>query len=170
MVTPTLAGLAIHVTARCRKDPLPCPFSPRVGILALKRTRKDDPAGTLAEIPLMLAPHRLKVSREVGLGRRGEQCRSILLTRTVSNQNLIRRKIDVLDTQTRVFHQSEAGAVEQGPHQSWDPAKMSQHSLHLRLGQHAGRRVGRLARMMPSSYGSFCCRTSCYRKSTALRA
>jgi hypothetical protein len=62
VVPPALTGLAIHVHAGCGKDPLPSPLPPGIGILALKPTWKRYPAGAVAEIPLVLLSHRLKVS------------------------------------------------------------------------------------------------------------
>jgi len=66
MVPPSLAGLPVDITTGRRKDPLPRPFSPRVGILALERARKRHPPRTVAEVPLVLLPYRLQVSREAG--------------------------------------------------------------------------------------------------------
>lgn len=138
MVPSSLARLSVAVATGRREDPLPRPFSPCVGIFALERPGKRHPTGSLGDVPLVLLSHRLQVSRKVGLDRRGEQRRPVLLHLAISNQHLIRSKIDIYDPQTGAFHESETGAVHQRPHQPWDPVKMSQNGLHFRLGQDDG--------------------------------
>jgi hypothetical protein len=87
---------------------------------------------------LVLLSHRLKVSREVSLDRRWEQCYAVLLPLAVSDQDVVHTELHILDPQLGTFQEPEPGTVEQGSHQTRGPAKMGQHGLHLFSGQDDG--------------------------------
>jgi hypothetical protein len=64
-----LAGHGLYVETRGGEGPLPAPFAAGVRVLALERTGQFDPAGTVAEVGLVLLASAVQVGGQGGLDR-----------------------------------------------------------------------------------------------------
>src|SRR5690606_11491015 len=99
MMAPLFAGLAIGITACCRKDPLPTPLSTRCRVLPRQRTRQGHTSRTLGQICLVLAAHLLEMRTELGDCASGQGRAPVLAALAVSNRDLHAREVDVLHPQ-----------------------------------------------------------------------
>src|SRR5262249_35834219 len=108
MMTAALTGGPVDVEARRREHPLPGPFAPRVRVLPSERPRQLDPPRALAEVALMERSHSFEMLREVGLDRGRQHRPPVLAALAVADRDLVRREVDVLDSQPATFQESKA--------------------------------------------------------------
>src|SRR5262245_57802254 len=108
MMTAALTGGPVNGEARRRKQPLPGPFAPRVRVLPSERPRQLDPPGALAEVALMERSHPFEVLREVSLDHTREHRHAVPAVLAVSDRDVVRREVEVLDSQPATFQESGA--------------------------------------------------------------
>ena len=88
MVAPPLAGDAIHVDPRGGERPLPPPFPAGGRILPGKSPRQLHPPRAMLEIALMLSPHQIQMSLEIGLHGGGQHRDAVLVALAASHDQL----------------------------------------------------------------------------------
>src|SRR5262249_41586762 len=71
------------------------------------------PSCTLAEVALMQRSHPFDMLREVGPDRARQHRSPVRATLAVADGDLVRREVDVLDSQAATFQESKARPVEQ---------------------------------------------------------
>jgi hypothetical protein len=99
------------------------------------------PVGVMAaplEVLFMLAFHGLQLLQERFLGKSGEHRVAILVALAGANNNLIPRKIDILDSKTTTLHEPQSCPVQQHRHQPGRAIDTVEHSLHFLFGKHNG--------------------------------
>ncbi|SRR6266536_275683 len=67
VMAAAVAGQSVDVDARGRKDPLPGPFAPCVGVLPREGPRQLDPARSGLEVALMLVADPVEMPEEINL-------------------------------------------------------------------------------------------------------
>jgi hypothetical protein len=78
------------------------------------------------------------VSDQRGLGRARQHRHAILAPLAVPDHDLIRREVDVLDSQAAAFQQAKACAIQQERHEPLDTVEPLEHGADLLARQHDG--------------------------------
>ena len=98
VVPAELAGSPVSIQPRGGEDPLPHPRASGVRVLSGQRGRKLDPAGAALEVALVLGATPIELPREVRLDYGRQHGHPILVGLGATNDDLVGREIDVLDT------------------------------------------------------------------------
>src|SRR5437016_2499145 len=81
------------------EDPLPGPFAGSRRIGAVRAIGQVDPTGAAGDVHFVEPPSKVELSREVGLGARGEDRHAALGSRSAADRDRVAREIDVFDPQ-----------------------------------------------------------------------
>src|SRR5262245_22049518 len=112
MMTAALTRGPVDVESRRWEHPLPGPFAPSVGVLPSECPGQFDPPSALAEVALVERSHPFDMLRDVGLDCARQHRPPILAALAVADRDLVRREVDVLDSQPATFQESKARPVE----------------------------------------------------------
>ena len=131
MMAPSLARGAVDVEAGCREDPLPWPFVAGVWVLACEGPGQFDPAGAASQVGIMLVLRPLKMLDECWLDYCWEHGGAILRALAVTDDDLVRREVDILNSQTTALEEAQAGAIEQRRHEPLCAVELADDGAHL---------------------------------------
>ena len=124
------------------EDPLPGPFAGSRRIGAVRAIRQVDPTGAAGDVHFVEPPSKVELSREVGLGARGEDRHAALGSRSAADRDRVAREIDVFDPQAAALDETQAGSVEKRGHEPGGAVHLVEEGLNLTRREHEGKRPG----------------------------
>src|SRR5687767_10463358 len=111
MMPALLAGNSIGIVVGSWENPLPWPFSTRVRVFALQRVQHCNVTKSFLDIFMMLTSNRFDMFRQRFFDRCRQHRVTIFIPFTCSDDDLVARKIDILDPEMAAFHQSQTTTV-----------------------------------------------------------
>src|SRR5580765_1810231 len=99
VMAASLPGSSVHIVSRRRKDPLPRPLASSIWILARQVVRELHPARAGAEVVIVKLFRRCDVGRQLLLDSVGEHGPAIARALAPPDDDLVARKIDVLNAE-----------------------------------------------------------------------
>lgn len=120
MVPSLLACDGVAIASRCRKDPLPCPFSSGIRILRGKGTGEGHVSGTQRQISTVLLLDVPKVFLQRRAQPIGKQRAAVLPAFPSTHRNLPRGEVEILDSELGAFQKAQASAIHQHRHKLWN--------------------------------------------------
>src|SRR5262245_24907984 len=133
-----LAGLAIDVAARGRKQPLPRPLAPRVRIFSGQSVGQFDPAGSSLEVQPMLGSDGIQVLQKLRLDGSGHHGAAILVAFAGANDDLVAGSVQVRNAQPGALEEAESGAIEEEAHEPNHSLHVTEDGADFLTGQHDG--------------------------------
>jgi hypothetical protein len=138
MVAAALTGGPVEVVPRGWEDPLPGPVTAGVRVLAGQGPGQLDPAGATSHVGLVLPLHALEMVTERALGDGGENGHAILGAFPVTDDDLARGEVDVLDSEAAAFQQAKTGPVQKGGHEPGRAVQLGNDRAYFVAGQDDG--------------------------------
>ena len=99
MIPALNSSFSFKISARCRKDPLPCPFPVGIRILSDQRIRQNNPPSPFAHIFFMQLLNLIEMPPERFLHRLRQYRPAILSTLSVPHQNFSPCEVEIFDPQ-----------------------------------------------------------------------
>ena len=149
MVPALLSGYPVGIMARRWKDPLPRPRFARVGVFPVKGVGQGDTTQPFLQIFFMLPFDRLEVPEQGLFDGCGQHRVAVFVALPRSDDDLVPRKVDILDSEAATFHQPQSCPVEQHPHQPRRAVQAIQEPSDFLPGQDNGQPLGSLGANHP---------------------
>jgi hypothetical protein len=92
----------------------------------------------VCQVGFVLLLHPLQVPGEGPLGHGWQDGDAILGALTISDDDLVRSEVDVLDSQAGAFEQAQPGTIEEGSHKPGRAVQLEDDRAHLVAGQNDG--------------------------------